>query len=152
MGRAAQRYVLHRDMRGMVWDLLLYVPTVGALLYIGASLWYSANHSWAYVLIFMACFFVLAGGNRILGTRLIMLPSSPETISVEKDQVTIGLHGGREVHLVKEIRYFSDYAGKSFGLTGLDQEGRKHQFIVHRGQLASPGEFRDLQARLSIYR
>ncbi len=145
-------YSLQRDTRGMVWDLLLYVPTVGALLYIGASLWYSANHSWAYVLLFMACFFLFAGANRILGTRLVMLPSSPVRIEVGKTEITVGLRNGRAVDLVKEVRYFSDYAGKSFGLTGLDNEGRKHQFIIHRGQLASPAEFKDLQSRLSIFR
>lgn len=136
----------------MVWDLLLYVPTVGALCYIGASLWFSAHHGWAYVLLFMACFFLLAGANRIFGSRLIMLPSSPERIEVGKDRVSIGLHGGRTVDLIKEVRYFSDYAGKSFGLTGLDNEGRRRQFIIHRGQLASPAEFKDLQSRLSVFR
>lgn len=145
-------YRLQRDTRGLVWDLLLYVPTVTALVYIGASLWFSANHSWAYVLFFMACFFVFAGGNRILGSRLMMLPSSPERIDVDKDQVRIGLHNGREVVLVKALRYFSDYAGKSFGLTGLDHEGHKHQFIVHRGQFTDPAEYKDIQSRLAVYR
>ena len=145
-------YTLQRDKQGMVWDLLLYVPTVGALFYIGASLWFSANHTWAYVLFFMACFFLLAGANRILGSRLIMLPSSPERVEVGKDRITLALHNGQTVDLVKEVRYFSDYAGKSFGLTGLDNEGRKRQFIIHRGQLASPSEFKDLQSRLAIFR
>ena len=36
---------LVQDRKGMVWDLLLYIPTVIALASISASLWYGDNHN-----------------------------------------------------------------------------------------------------------
>ena len=43
---AAKVYSLVRDRRGVVWDGLLYIPTVGALLLIALKLWYGPNHMW----------------------------------------------------------------------------------------------------------
>ncbi len=145
-------FSLQPDYRGMVWDLLLYIPTVGALLYIGVSLWYSADRNWSYVLLFMSCFFFFAGANRILGSRLMLLPTSPVGITAEKDQVVIKQRNGETLALVKEVRFFADYAGKSFGLTGLDYHGRKHQLVIHRGQFSAIKEFDELKSLLAVYK
>jgi len=134
-----------------MWDALLYVPTVIALSSIGLKLWFGPNQSWAYVLLFMACFFLFTGANRI-ASRLIMLPRSPTTLAVSTDQVSLQLHGGRRVDLVKNLRYFADYAGKSFALVGMDLSGKRHQFIFHRGQFADPARFQDLSGRLAVYK
>ena len=62
----ATRYTLCRDYRGMYWDALLYVPTVSALAVFAASSWYDGKVPMAYLLGFLACFFLIAGSNRIL--------------------------------------------------------------------------------------
>ena len=144
-------YQLVQDKRGMVWDLLLYVPTVIALFSIGAQLWYSADQTWAYPLMFMGTFFFLIGSNRILGSRLMLLPGSVKALTVDKQQITLQLNKGR-LDLVKDVRYFPDYAGKTFGLTGMDGVGRKKQWVLHRGQFETLAEFNDIRTRLAVYK
>lgn len=61
----------------MVWDLLLYVPVVVVLFSLGLQLWYGSGSSWSYLLVFLATLFFLIGANRILKTRLMVLPSAP---------------------------------------------------------------------------
>ncbi|HHH36305.1 MAG TPA: hypothetical protein ENK48_05685 [Gammaproteobacteria bacterium] len=145
-------YRLIQDRRGMVWDLLLYVPTVIALASIGLKLWFSPNQTWAYVLLFMATFFLLVGANRVLGSRLMMLPSSPVALEVSRQEVVVELRRGERVSLVKDVRYYPDYAGKSFGLSGMDTSGKRRQFVFHRGQFENPSCFEDLRSLLSIYK
>ncbi|MBI5451068.1 MAG: hypothetical protein HY940_06890 [Gammaproteobacteria bacterium] len=145
------RYQLVQDRRGLTWDALLYIPTVIALLSIGAKIWFSADQTWAYVLFFMASFFALVGANRILGGRLMLLPSSPRALQLDRQQMTLELNRGKVV-LVKDLRYYPDYAGKSFGLAGLDGEGKRHQFVLYRGQFADLAEYRDLNARLAAFK
>jgi len=149
---ADKRYDLIQDRRGMTWDLLLYVPTVIALLSIGIKLWFGPEQNWAYILFFMATFFFLSGANRILGGRLILLPGAPAAIEIGKQQVTLILKSGQRVDLVKDVRYFSDYAGKSFGLSGMDTSGKKRQFVLYRGQFASDSHFNDLRSHLGVYK
>ena len=136
----------------MTWDLLLYVPTVIALLSIGAKLWYGPDQTWAYLLFFMASFFFFTGANRILGGRMMLLPGAPTAIEVGKQQVSLMLKSGQQVDLVKNVRYFADYAGKSFGLAGMDVNGRKRQFVLHRGQFASVSTYNDLRGLLNVYK
>ena len=136
----------------MTWDLLLYVPTVIALLSIGAKLWYGPDQTWAYLLFFMASFFFFTGANRILGGRMMLLPGAPTAIEVGKQQVSLMLKSGQQVDLVKNVRYFADYAGKSFGLAGMDVNGRKRQFVLHRGQFASVSTYNDLRRLLNVYK
>jgi len=136
----------------MAWDLLLYVPTVLALGSFGLKLWYGGQQSWGYLLFFMACFFFIAGANRILGGRLMVLPNAPVSMDVSKKRVLLQLRNGNKIELVKDLRFFSDYAGKSFGLTGLDLSGRKRQYVFHRGQFGGETGFNDLKSILSVYR
>ena len=136
----------------MFWDLLLYVPTVVALFSIGLKIWFSSEQNWAYVLFFMACFFLITGFNRVFGSRLMLLPSSPRSLELKKEQLTLELYGGERIDLVKDVRYFSDYAGKSFGLTGMDVSGKRRQYVFHRGQFSAPSEFRDVTTALSVYK
>jgi len=147
-----KRYQLIQDRRGMLWDMALYVPTVIALLSIGVKLWFGPNQSWAYVLVFMASFFFITGANRILGGRLMLLPNAPTAIEMGRQQVSLYLKSGQRIDLVKNVRYFADYAGKSFGLAGMDVDGRKRQFVLHRGQFTSAGEYNDLRALLGVYK
>jgi len=147
-----ERFILVQDRRGMIWDLLLYVPTVLALFAIGFKLWYSPNQTWAYVLFFMSSFFLFAGANRILSGRLMLLPKSPCALSFSRDQLTLELKNGERVDLVKNLRFFPDYAGKSFGLSGMDLAGKQRQFVMHRGQFADAAAYQKLRDALSIFK
>ena len=128
------RYVLQQDRAGLVWDLLLYVPTVGVLGLLAVKLWYGANQGAAYVLFFMASFFFIAGANRILKTRLMLLPTAPVALEVDAGQVRLELRNGEYISLVKDVRFYIDTQGKSFGLSGKDMLGRPQQHVFHRGQ------------------
>lgn len=147
-----ERFILVQDRRGMIWDLLLYVPTVLALFAIGFKLWYSPNQTWAYVLFFMSSFFLFAGANRILSGRLMLLPKSPCALSFSRDQLTLELKNGERVDLVKNLRFFPDYAGKSFGLSGMDLAGKQRQFVMHRGQFADAAAYQKLRDALGIFK
>ena len=147
-----ERFNLVQDRRGMIWDLLLYVPTVLALFAIGFKLWYSPNQTWAYVLFFMSCFFLFAGANRILSGRLMLLPNSPCALSFSREQLTLELKNGERVDLVKNLRFFPDYAGKSFGLSGMDLAGKQRQFVMHRGQFADAAAYQRLRDALGIFK
>jgi len=59
-----KEFPVHPDKRGVWWDLLLYVPTVIALMLIGLKLWYSGKEGWGYLLEFLATFFAFVGANR----------------------------------------------------------------------------------------
>ncbi|MBI1195348.1 MAG: hypothetical protein GC138_05845 [Gammaproteobacteria bacterium] len=148
----SRNFDLIQDRRGLVWDLLLYVPTVIALAMYGAYLWYSADHTWAYLLFFMASFFFITGANRILVTRLMLLPKAPVGLSLGRDSVALKMRNGDTCSLIKDVRFFSDYAGKSFGLSGLEGDGQKRQFVFHRGQFSDDGAYQDLLSRLRIYK
>lgn len=146
----SERYQLAQDRKGVTWDLLMYFPTVTGLA-MGASIfWYQPNHALAYLLFFLACFFFYQGLHRILG-RLILLPSAPVTLDVSKQRVLLELRSGDKVELVKNVRYYSDTAGKSFGLTGLDTSGAKRQYVFHRGQFNNQTDYQKVGGLLKIF-
>lgn len=148
----AQQFALMPDRRGLIWDLLLYVPTVVALFSIALKLWYGPDQVWSYLLAFMGSFFLFVGANRILGGRLMLLPQSPVRLDVEKKGVRLALRNGDEVELIKDLCYFPDFAGKSFGLTGLDGAGRRRQFVLYRGQFPSDSAFQGVRSLLAVYK
>lgn len=145
---ATKRFELRADRKGAIWDLLLYVPTVVALASVGAKLWFGEDRTLAYLLCFLASFFFFVGANRILKTRLMLLPSAPIRIDVDSDSVSIVQRGGASADLVKEQRVYRDYSGRSFGLSGLDRHGRRLQFVLHRGQFADEAAFASAQEAL----
>lgn len=149
---AKSEYNLAPDRRGAAWDALLYLPVVILLGAYALVLWYQNNQAFAYLLMFLACFMGFIGGNRILSGRLMLLPSAPVALSVSKQHVTVRLRNNDRVSLVKEVRFFSDYAGKSFGLTGLDMSGKKRQYVFHRGQFESPTIYEDAMSSLRVYK
>jgi len=149
---AKQDYNLAPDRRGAAWDALLYLPVVILLGAYALVLWYQGNQPLSYLLMFLACFMGFIGANRILSGRLMLLPSAPVALSVSKQHVTLRLRSNDHVSLVKEVRFFSDYAGKSFGLTGLDMSGKKRQYVFHRGQFESTAVYDDAMASLRIYK
>ncbi len=151
MAKKQHQVSLVQDKVGMYWDLALYVPTVIVLIAIGLKMWYSADKNWAYLLMFMASFFFMAGSNRILKSRMMLLPSSPVSIDADKQRIVCNLHNGQQVELVKAVRYFPDFAGKSFAITGLDLNGKKCQYVFHRGQFANDEEYKELREFLRIY-
>lgn len=126
---------LQPDKSGVIWDLLLYVPTVMFLLLWGLKFWYGKEDQvWiGYGLMFLGFFFLMVGGGRVL-RRLLILPSAPVEMDVNRKRIRMTLKNGDTVSLLRDVRFFSDYAGKSFALTGLDQQGVKRQFIFHRKQ------------------
>ena len=146
------RHTLQQDRQGVVWDLLLYVPTVVVLGLLGLKLGYGENPSVAYILYFMASFFFIAGANRILKTRLMWLPTSPIAIDVSHQQVRLELRNGEQVQLVKDVRYYSDTQGKSIGLSGKDVMGQARQFVFHRGQFQDAARFKEVREALGVYK
>lgn len=136
----------------MIWDLLLYVPTVIFLFATGAKLWFGTSQSWAYLLFFMGFFFTFAGANRVLSGRLMLLPSSPLSLDCDRERVTVGLRSGESVDLVKDVRFYPDYAGKSFGLSGMDLSGKRRQYVFHRGQFGDPKAYQELLGKLGLFK
>ncbi len=130
----AMRFELIKDRKGMVWDLLLYVPTVTALAGLAAYFWYSDQPNYAYLLLFLSTFFFLTGTTRILSTRLMAWPRAPVAIEIAKNMVALLLRNGKRVELLKDIRYYPEYSGRTFGLSGMDGAGKRLQFVFHRGQ------------------
>jgi len=145
-------YDFRRDKKGVSWDLLLYVPTVGALFSIAFKLWFGPNQSWSYLLVFLGTFFLLVGANRVLKTRLMVLPNAPVSLEVSKGQVVIHLRSGKTVNLVKNVRYFSEIGGKTFAVTGLDLSGQKQQYIFHQGQFQDETAYKSAKSYLEVYR
>jgi len=131
-------FALTPDKRGMMWDLLLYIPTVLALLSMAAKFWFGGDANIAYLLAFLGSFFAIAGANRVLKTRLMLMPNSPVAIEVGKQRARLTLRCGEAVELVDELRFYTDYAGRSIGLAGRDKIGQRQQFVFHKGQFADP--------------
>ncbi|RFC32481.1 MAG: hypothetical protein DID92_2727745475 [Candidatus Nitrotoga sp. SPKER] len=142
------RFSLVQDRKGMVWDLMLYVPTVVALLSMVVKFWYGGDVSLAYLFSFLASFFFIAGANRILKTRLMLLPTAPIAIEIDKQVTRIIMRNGEHVGLVQDLRIYSDYSGRSFGLAGLDKLGQRLQFVFHKGQFSSIKEYQAVQENL----
>lgn len=133
------------DSKGVVWDLLLYIPTVIALASISASLWYDDDQNTSYLFLFLTCFFFIAGFNRVF-TRLMLFPSSPVRLVVGEQSLGLMQKNANQVNLVKNLRYFGDYSGKSFAVSGLDGAGKQLQYVFHRGQFADVERFDKAQA------
>ena len=142
------RFILVQDYKGMMWDLLLYVPTVIALLSMVVKFWYSGDVSLAYLFSFLASFFFIAGANRILKTRLMLLPTAPIAIEIDKQITQIIMRNGEQVELVRDLRIYADYSGRSFGLAGLDKLGQRMQFVFHKGQFSSIKDYQAIQEML----
>jgi hypothetical protein len=151
MAAKTRQFQLIQDRQGVVWDVLLYVPTAVALLLIALKLWYGSHSTWAYALVFLASYFLIVGVNRVL-RRMILLPTSPVSIDIDKQAVFLNLKNARRVALVKDVRFFPDYSGKSFGLSGMDMAGKSHQYVFHKGQYPSPADFQEIKGLLSVYR
>jgi hypothetical protein len=126
---------LRPDKTGTLWDLALYVPTVGVLLLWGLKLWYAGgDEQWiGYALMFLGFFFMMVGGGRVM-RRLLIHPQAPISLDINRERVRMKLKGGQYASLMKDIRFFADQAGKSFGLTGKDTMGTKRQYVFHRKQ------------------
>lgn len=145
-------YQLVQDKRGAIWDLLLYIPTLGVMILIAFQLWFSGNKELTYLLIFMTTIVFFIAFNRIAKTRLMYLPSAPVAFSVSKKGVSLRLKNGTVVSLVKDLRFFADLAGKSIGLVGVDLGGAKHQFVFHRGQFDDDVKFDRSKAQLKMFK
>ena len=144
------RFNLVQDRKGMMWDLLLYVPTVVALLSMVLKFWYGGDVSLAYLFSFLASFFFIAGANRILKTRLMLLPTAPIAIEIGKQVAQIIMRNGEKVELVKDLRLYADYSGRSFGLAGLNKSGQRLQFVFHKGQFSSLKDYQSIQEMLKL--
>lgn len=143
-------FELNQDRLGISWDLLMYVPTVAGLGIGAAIFWYGQNHGLAYLLLFLACFFFYQGLHRVLA-RLMILPGSAVSLDVSKQRVLLKLRNGNHIELVKNVRFFADTAGKSFGLTGMDMSGARRQYVFHKGQFASEEAFKQASAALKVF-
>ena len=141
---------LQQDKKGITWDALMYIPTVSGLGIGAVMFWYDQNQNLAYLLFFLACFFFYQGIHRVLG-RLMLLPQSPVSLDVSKQRVVMRLRNRDTVELVKDLRYFSDHAGKSFGLTGMDMGGVKRQYVFHKGQFESDDAFKNVGVALKVF-
>jgi hypothetical protein len=148
IGTRGARFELVQDRKGMAWDLLLYIPTVTALASIAASFWYGDNHNMGYLFFFLTCFFLIAGFNRIFKTRLMLLPSAPVILESDGQQIALTQRNGIRIDLVKNLRYYTDYSGKTFGISGLNGSGKQLQFVFHKGQFATTEQYQAAQALL----
>lgn len=137
---------LRPDTKGAIWDLVLYIPTVLALASVGAKLWFAQDQGPAYLLIFLACFFALVGGNRVLKTRLLILPTAPIRLVFGTDYVQVGLRHGATHDLLKGHKLYADMAGKSFGVGGLNAQGQRLSFVFHLANFANEQTFDDAKA------
>lgn len=135
------RFDLVTDRKGMWWDLLLYIPTVIALGTIGISFWSSNDQSMGYLFFFLTSFFFIAGFNRVFKTRLMLLPSAPVSLLVGEQDLVVVQKDGAQIDLVKGLKLYSDFAGKSFGVSGLNGSGKQMQFVFHKGQFAAADKF-----------
>lgn len=142
------RFDLVQDRKGMAWDLLLYVPTVAVLAFLAANFGYGGDKYLAYLLYFLACFFFIVGFNRIFKTRLMLLPSAPVCLEVSGQSVGLVQRNGARLDLVKKLRYYSDFAGRSFGISGLNGAGKQLQFVFHKGQFATVSQYNSAQDTL----
>lgn len=143
-------FELSPDRKGVTWDALMYIPTVLGL-GIGAMMfWYDNNQGLAYLLFFLTCFFFYQGLHRVLG-RMMVLPQSPVSLDVSRQRVLLAMRNGDVVELIKSVRYFSDHAGKSFGLTGMDVMGGKRQYVFHKGQFAEEAAFGRVRDALKAF-
>ena len=143
-------FELGQDRKGITWDALMYVPTVAGLGAGAFLFWYDQNQGLAYLLFFLACFFFYQGLHRVLG-RMLVLPQSPVSVDVSKQRVTMVLRNGETVELIKDLRYFADHAGKSFGLTGMDMTGAKRQYVFHKGQFVDEAAFGKIGNALKVF-
>jgi hypothetical protein len=141
------RFDLAPDRVGVIWDLLLYVPTVLVLASLAVRFWYGGDQGLAYLLYFLTCFFLIVGFNRIFKTRLLLLPSAPICMEVGEHVGLLQRNGGR-VDLVKKIRFYADYSGRTFGISGLDGVGKQLQFVFHKGQFAGADQYKLVQEAL----
>jgi hypothetical protein len=144
----AMRFDLIRDQKGMMWDLLLYIPTVTALLSMAAKFYFGDDINLSYLLLFLGSFFFIAGASRILKTRLMILPSAPVAIEIDKQKVGFTLRNGKRVDIVKDLRYYPAYADRSFGLAGMDISGQRMQFVFHKGQFHDESAYQAAQKAL----
>jgi len=149
---AERRFDLRQDRRGMYWDLALYVPTVIALASVAFQLWYSGNEGFTYLLMFLTTFMALIGFNRVAKTRMMWLPSAVVSFVVSKKGVVLETKAGEKSELAQNVRFFSDFAGKSIAVTGIDLQGKRQQCIFHRGQFSSVAEFDEAKAALRIFK
>ena len=78
----------------------------------------------------------------------MILPSAPVAIEIDKGAPGLVLNNGKRVELVKELKFYSDYAGRTFGLTGIDNSGHRLQFVFHKGQFADPHNYQTVQDKL----
>lgn len=143
-------FELMQDRKGVTWDGLMYVPTVVGLGTMAFMFWYDQNQGMSYLLFFLACFFFYQGVHRVLG-RLMLLPMSPVSLDVSKQRVVLKLRNGEIVELIKNLRYFSDHAGKSFGLTGMDMMGAKRQYVFHKGQFSDGAAYGKIGDALKVF-
>ena len=145
-------YTLMKDKKGVLWDLLLYIPTLLILIMIASKLWFDGNQGFTYLLVFLTTIIFLIGFDRIAKTRLMILPTAPVSFAVSKKGVIITLRNGNTIELVKDLRFFTDFAGRSFGLTGVDLSGAKKQYVFHKGQFSDPSEFEGSKAQLRAFK
>jgi len=145
-------FPLSKDKKGVLWDLVLYVPTFLFLAVYASKLWLTGNANFTYVLVFASTLIFLMAFNRIFKTRLMLLPSSPVALTVSRQGVSLQLKNSDSVDLVRDVRFFTDMAGKSFGISGLDMAGKTQKFVFHRGQFSEETAFNDAKARLRAFK
>lgn len=137
----SNQFELIADRKGVIWDLMLYIPTVIALGSIAASFWYGEDQNMAYVFLFLTTFFFIAGVNRVFKTRLMLFPSSVISLNLAEQAINLMQRNGQQISLVKSQKFYSDYAGKSFGISGIDGAGKQLQFVFLKGQFTSTEKF-----------
>ena len=55
----------------------------------------------------------------------MLLPAAPVAIEVDAQKVSLIMRNGKRTELIKSVRYYPDYGGRSFGVAGMDGSGRQ---------------------------
>jgi hypothetical protein len=72
------------------------------------------------------------------------LPSAPVAIEARPGAVDLILKSGAILTLARDVKLYRDRSGGSFGLTGVSDQGKRRQFVFHRGQFSQDSDFQAL--------
>ena len=76
------------------------------------------------------------------------LSPAPVAIETRPNAADLILKSGDIVRLRSSLKLYRDRSGRSFGLTGVSEQGTRRQFVFHRGQFKQDSDF---QAVMNCY-
>jgi hypothetical protein len=71
----------------------------------------------------------------------MLLPSAPVAIEPGTGAADLILKSGEIIRLRHDLKLFREPSGRTFGLTGVNERGKRCQFVFHRGQFKADSDF-----------